>query len=42
MCKRYKVEIPVSEVAYVHHMLNVDMADRDEKPGTPGRRLEDE
>ena len=42
MCKRYKVEIPVSEVAYVHHMLNVDMADRDEKPGTPERRLEDE
>lgn len=24
MCRRYKVEIPVSEIAYVHHMLTLD------------------
>jgi len=42
MCRRYKVEIPVSEVAYVHHMLNVDMADRGETIRTGGKTLEDE
>jgi hypothetical protein len=32
----------VSEVAYVYHMLNVDMADRGETTRAGGRALEDE
>lgn len=42
MSRRYRVEIPVSEVAYVHHMLHVRMAGRTERAHVMHVILEDE
>ena len=42
MTRRYRVEIPVSEIAYVHHMLHVSMADAQKKVEIAGMILEDE
>lgn len=42
MTRRYRVEIPVSEIAYVHHMLNVSVADANKKVEIAGMILEDE
>lgn len=42
MSRRYRVEIPVSEIAYVHHMLHVRMAERDERARVMNAILEDE
>lgn len=42
MSRRYRVEIPVSEIAYVHHMLHVQMAERDERASIHDMILEDE
>ena len=42
MSRRYRVEIPESEIAYVHHMLHVTMADRRERVSVMNVILEDE
>lgn len=42
MCNRYRVEIPVSEIAYVHHMLHVAMAEPGNKTVFANIILEDE
>ena len=42
MSKRYRVEIPLSEIAYVHHMLHVRLADLGKRTDIAGLILEDE
>ncbi len=42
MSTRYRVEIPISEVAYVHHMLRVPVADTGKTTRISGMILEDE
>ena len=42
MTRRYRVEIPVSEIAYVHHMLHVKLADAKGRASIAGMILEDE
>lgn len=42
MSRRYRVEIPVSEIAYVHHMLHVRMAEKDERARVMNVILDDE
>ena len=42
MTRRYRVEIPVSEISYVHHMLHVKMADAKRRATIAGMILEDE
>lgn len=42
MTRRYRVEIPVSEIAYVHHMLHVRVADGGHRTTVAGMILEDE
>ncbi len=42
MTRRYRVEIPVSEIAYVHHMLHVKPADAKARLSIAGMILEDE
>lgn len=42
MSRRYRVEIPDSEIAYVHHMLRVEMADGSRSPSVMNMILEDE
>ena len=42
MTRRYRVEIPVSEISYVHHMLHVKMADAKGRATIAGMILEDE
>lgn len=42
MTRRYHVEIPVSEISYVHHMLHVKLGDAKERATIAGMILEDE
>lgn len=42
MCRRYRVEIPVSEIAYVHHMLMVPQAQAGYRNSIADLILEDE
>ena len=42
MSKRYRVEIPLSEIAYVHHMLHVRLVDLGKRSDIAGLILEDE
>lgn len=42
MSKRYRVEIPISEIVYVHHMLHVSIADDKKRTTIAGMILEDE
>lgn len=42
MTRRYRVEIPVSEISYVHHMLHVKMSDAKGRATIAGMILEDE
>ena len=42
MTQRYRVEIPISEIAYVHHMLHVPVADTSKAARIAGMILEDE
>lgn len=42
MTRRYRVEIPVSEISYVHHMLHVKMGDAKGRATIAGMILEDE
>lgn len=42
MSRRYRVKIPDSEIAYVHHMLNVEIADRHGRTNVMNVILEDE
>lgn len=42
MSKRYRVEIPLSEIAYVHHMLHVRLADLGKRADIAELVLEDE
>lgn len=42
MCERYRVEIPISEIAYVHHMLHVAIAEPNSKTVFTDIILEDE
>ncbi len=42
MTRRYRVEIPVSEISYVHHMLHVKMGDAKDRATIAGMILEDE
>ncbi len=42
MCRRYRVEIPVSEIAYVHHMLIAPQAARGYQNAIANLILEDE
>lgn len=42
MTRRYRVEIPVSEIAYVHHMLHVRMSEPGDRDRVTSVFLEDE
>lgn len=42
MTRRYHVEIPVSEISYVHHMLHVKLGDAKGRATIAGMILEDE